>query len=378
MFGSGTTGIRKPRAGAGRVCDPALRACPAGLAKPHSRVFCIYRCTCRASDRMIEVQSLTRYFGPIRAVDGISFAVGKGEVLGFLGPNGAGKSTTMKMITGFVPPTSGTAIVCGHDIRTAPIAAKARIGYLPEGAPLYADMTARGFLKFVGASRGLGGTARAKAIDRVVEMAQLDTVLDQPIETLSKGFTRRVGLAQALLHDPEVLILDEPTDGLDPNQKHHVRQVINDMAPDKAIVISTHILEEVHAVCSRATIIAHGRLLIDGTPAELEARARHHNTVTVRTRALPPAAERNGLGRLDGVLRVEESGQPGAPVFRVIPRDGAAVLPAVSAFVTERRWNVDEMRLEQGRLDDVFRQLTAGDKGGGNGDMPGAGQEAAR
>ena len=228
---------------------------------------------------MIEVQSLTKHFGPIRAVDGVSFSVAKGEVLGFLGPNGAGKSTTMKMITGFLTPTSGTAVVCGHDIRNAAIAAKSRIGYLPEGAPLYADMTARGFLKFVGASRGLSGAGRAKAVDRVVEIAQLSAVLDQPIETLSKGFTRRVGLAQALLHDPDVLILDEPTDGLDPNQKHHVRQMIDEMAPDKAIVISTHILEEVHAVCSRAMIIAQGRLLVDGTPAELEALAHRHNTV---------------------------------------------------------------------------------------------------
>ena len=310
---------------------------------------------------MIEVQSLTKHFGPIRAVDDISFSVAKGEVLGFLGPNGAGKSTTMKMITGFLTPTSGTAIVCGHDIRNAAIAAKSRIGYLPEGAPLYADMTARGFLKFVGASRGLSGAGRAKAVDRVVETTQLDTVLDQPIETLSKGFTRRVGLAQALLHDPDVLILDEPTDGLDPNQKHHVRQVIDEMAPDKAIVISTHILEEVHAVCSRAMIIAQGRLLVDGTPTELEALAHRHNTVTLRTRAMPPSGERAGLARLDGVLRVEEDGETGLPTFQVIPRDGAAVLPAVSAYVTEHRWEVEEMRLEQGRLDDVFREITTGE-----------------
>ena len=323
---------------------------------------------------MIEVQSLTKHFGPIRAVDDVSFSVAKGEVLGFLGPNGAGKSTTMKMITGFLTPTSGTAVVCGHDIRNAAIAAKSRIGYLPEGAPLYADMTARGFLKFVGASRGLSGGGRAKAVDRVVEMAQLSAVLDQPIETLSKGFTRRVGLAQALLHDPDVLILDEPTDGLDPNQKHHVRQVIEEMAPDKAIVISTHILEEVHAVCSRAMIIAQGRLLVDGTPAELEALAHRHNTVTLRTRAMPPSAERAGLARLDGVLRVEEDGETGLPSFQVIPRDGAAVLPAVSAYVTEHRWEVDEMRLEQGRLDDVFREITTGEAAAGRD----TGREAAR
>lgn len=309
---------------------------------------------------MIEVQSLTKEFGPIRAVNDVSFSVRKGEVLGFLGPNGAGKSTTMKMITGFLTPTSGTAVICGHDILKEPIAAKTRIGYLPEGAPLYSDMTGRGFLNFIGASRGLSGADRSKAIDRVVEMAQLQKVLDQPIETLSKGFTRRVGLAQSLLHDPDVLILDEPTDGLDPNQKHQVRQVINDMAATKSIVISTHILEEVHAVCSRAMIIAQGKLLADGTPTELEAQSRHHNTVTIRTRKQPPAPERAGLGQLDGVLKVEEGGVPGEPLFRVIPREGAAVLPAVSAYVTEKGWEVDEMRLEKGQLDDVFRQLTSG------------------
>lgn len=332
---------------------------PAGSFEPFSRVPRICRCISLALDRMIEVQSLTKHFGPIRAVDGMSFSVERGEVLGFLGPNGAGKSTTMKMITGFVTPTSGTAAVCGHDIRKAPIAAKSRIGYLPEGAPLYADMTARGFLKFVGASRGLRGAERARAVDRVVEIAQLDTVLDQPIETLSKGFTRRVGLAQALLHDPDVLILDEPTDGLDPNQKHHVRQVIDDMAPDKAIVISTHILEEVHAVCSRAMIIAQGRLLADSTPAELEARAGRHNAVTLRTRAMPPEEERSALGTLDGVRAVEEGGPAGEPVFRVVPQAGANVLPVVAAFVAEKGWQVDGLRQEQGRLDDVFRELTA-------------------
>ena len=325
---------------------------------------------------MIEVQSLTKHFGPIRAVDDVSFSVAKGEVLGFLGPNGAGKSTTMKMITGFLAPTSGTAVVCGHDIRHAAIAAKARIGYLPEGAPLYADMTARGFLNFIGASRGLSGAGRAQAVDRVVDMAQLSAVLDQPIETLSKGFTRRVGLAQALLHDPDVLILDEPTDGLDPNQKHHVRQVINDMAPDKAIVISTHILEEVHAVCSRAMIIAQGRLLADSTPAELEARARHHNTVTLRTLAMPPDGERAALRQLDGVLAVEEGGSAGEPVFRVIPQEGANLLPAVTAFVAEKGWDIDEMRLEQGRLDDVFRELTA--PGAAGDGAAGIAAEAAR
>jgi ABC-2 type transport system ATP-binding protein len=224
---------------------------------------------------MLEIRNLVKYFGPLAAVDGVSFSVPKGQVLGFLGPNGAGKSTTMKMITGFLAPSSGTAVVCGHDIIDAPVAAKRCIGYLPEGAPAYPDMTPADFLDFIAHIRGYrGGEARAR-IKRVVEMIHLGEVMEQPIDTLSKGYRRRVGVAQALLHDPPVLILDEPTDGLDPNQKYEMRRIIADMAPEKAIVISTHLLEEVEAVCGRAIIIARGRVLLDGTPAELCARSEH-------------------------------------------------------------------------------------------------------
>jgi len=218
---------------------------------------------------MIEIQHLSKNFGPLQAVDDISFSVGRGEVLGFLGPNGAGKSTTMKMVTGFLTPTSGTVSVCGHDIGTDPLAAKKSLGYLPEGAPAYPDMTPAGFLEFIAAIRGLEGSARAARIAEVVRLVHLEGVLHQRIETLSKGFKRRVGLAQAILHDPEVLVLDEPTDGLDPNQKHEVRTLIRQMSKDKAIVLSTHILEEVEAVCTRAIIIARGRVLFDGTPSDL-------------------------------------------------------------------------------------------------------------
>jgi ABC-2 type transport system ATP-binding protein len=222
---------------------------------------------------MLEIRNLVKYFGPLAAVDGVSFDVPTGQVLGFLGPNGAGKSTTMKMITGFLAPTSGTAVVCGHDIIDDPVAAKRCIGYLPEGAPAYPDMTPADFLDFIAHIRGYrGGEARAR-IRRVVEMIHIGEVMEQPIDTLSKGYRRRVGVAQALLHDPPVLILDEPTDGLDPNQKYEMRRIIADMAPDKAIVISTHLLDEVEAVCSRAIIIARGRILLDGTPAELCARS---------------------------------------------------------------------------------------------------------
>lgn len=222
---------------------------------------------------MIEIKNLTKRYGALKAVDDISFSVQPGQVLGFLGPNGAGKSTTMKMITGFLAPTSGSIRVCGHDVEAAPLAAKAVMGYLPEGAPGYAEMSVRAFLEFIADIRGLTGERRKSRLDDVIVRLALQSVLHQVIETLSKGFKRRVGLAQALLHDPPVLILDEPTDGLDPNQKHQVRTLINDMAKDKIIVISTHILEEVDAVCNRAIIIANGRILADDTPQGLAARS---------------------------------------------------------------------------------------------------------
>lgn len=222
---------------------------------------------------MIEISHLTKSYGSLLAVDDISFSVKPGEVLGFLGPNGAGKSTTMKMITGFLAPSAGTVRVCGHDIESAPLQAKACMGYLPEGAPSYAEMTVRSFLEFIADARRLRGETRKRRLDEVIQRLALDGVLEQAIETLSKGFKRRVGLAQALLHDPQVLILDEPTDGLDPNQKHQVRTLIAEMSQDKIIVISTHILEEVDAVCNRAIIIAGGRLLADDTPKNLAARS---------------------------------------------------------------------------------------------------------
>jgi len=222
---------------------------------------------------MIEIRQLTKRYRELLAVDDISFDVTPGTVLGFLGPNGAGKSTTMKMITGFLAPTAGTVRVCGHDIESAPLAAKACMGYLPEGAPSYPEMTVRNFLDFIAEVRGLSADVRKRRLDDVIGRLALGGVLEQVIETLSKGFKRRVGLAQALLHDPQVLILDEPTDGLDPNQKHEVRTLISDMSKDKIIVISTHILEEVDAVCNRAIIIANGRVLADDTPANLEKRA---------------------------------------------------------------------------------------------------------
>jgi ABC-2 type transport system ATP-binding protein len=222
---------------------------------------------------MIKTQNLTKHYDGLVAVDDLTFSVEPGEVLGFLGPNGAGKSTTMRMIAGFITPTAGTAGICGHDVLAEPLAAKAALGYLPEGAPSYAEMTVRGFLSFMADLRSLEGERRKSRLDNVIGRLQLEPVLEQSIETLSKGFKRRVGLAQAIVHDPPVLILDEPTDGLDPLQKHEVRALIGEIAREKTIVISTHILEEVDAVCTRAVIIAHGKLVADGTPAALKSQA---------------------------------------------------------------------------------------------------------
>jgi ABC-2 type transport system ATP-binding protein len=223
---------------------------------------------------MIDIENLTKHFGPIKAVSSLSLRVGQGEVLGLLGPNGAGKSTSMKMVAGFLAPDAGTARIAGHDIQTDTLAAQRALGYLPEGAPAYGEMTPRQFLRFIAQVRGLTGEAAREAQHRAIARTELGAVLDRPIETLSKGFRRRVGLAQAILHDPPVLILDEPTDGLDPNQKHAMRELIREMAPSKAIIISTHVLEEVEAVCTRAVIIDRGVLVADATPAELASRSK--------------------------------------------------------------------------------------------------------
>ncbi len=315
-------------------------------------------------DPMIEIQHLTKRFGALTAVDDVSFDVARGEVLGFLGPNGAGKSTTMKMVTGFLDPTSGTAKVCGHDVVSDPIGAQRKIGYLPEGAPLYGDMTPRGLLKFVAEARGIPASQRAAAIDRAVSRVHIEEVLNRRIDTLSKGYKRRVGLAQAIVHDPEVLILDEPTDGLDPNQKHDVRELIREMSRDKVIVLSTHILEEVAAVCSRAIIIARGKLRFDGTPADLQAMDPAHGAVSLTIGQAPGTTEALGesLSAIDGVARVEPlDAANGVASFRLYPAEGANVFGPLSALAHERGWEVDHLAVEDGRLDEVFRTVTAGD-----------------
>lgn len=308
---------------------------------------------------MVEIENLRKTFGSIVAVDGVSFTVGKGEVLGFLGPNGAGKSTTMKMITGFLTPTSGTVRVCGYDVQDDALAAKTRIGYLPEGAPAYQDMTPASFLTFIGQMRGLGGDTLKRAVSETVGKVNLQSVLDQPIETLSKGFKRRVGLAQAILHDPEVLVLDEPTDGLDPNQKYEVRSLIRAMAQEKAIILSTHILEEVHAVCSRAIIIAKGKVVSDGTPAELEGQAPMHNTVMVTVSGVELAIAHERFMTVKGVKKVEDKGKDGDLVrMRIYPDEGQWILPDIGQFAREQGWDVQELYQDRGQLDDVFRLLT--------------------
>lgn len=312
---------------------------------------------------MLEIRQLTKRFGPILAVDGVSLNVARGEVLGFLGPNGAGKSTTMKMVTGFLPPTSGTAVVGGHDVVKEPLEVKEKIGYLPEGAPAYPDMTPESFLNFIAEVRGLRGAARRSRIDEVTAQVHLEGVMRQTIDTLSKGYKRRVGLAQAILHDPDVLIMDEPTDGLDPNQKHEVRTLIRQMAPRKAIILSTHILEEVEAVCTRTVIISRGRLVFDGTPAALAARSHHHNAVALCVRSGGPVviSELRGLPSVSSVEELPSSN--GVLRCVVYPRDGKPVVTEVSQHARGRGWQVDEIRVESGRLDDVFRQMTTGEGG---------------
>jgi ABC-2 type transport system ATP-binding protein len=307
---------------------------------------------------MIKTEHLTKRYGPLTAVDDVSFQVGPGEVLGFLGPNGAGKTTTMRMIAGFVTPTSGSASICGHDVEREPLAAKAALGYLPEGAPSYGEMTVRRFLEFIADLRALEGTRRQQRLAHVIEHLQLGSVLGQSIDTLSKGFRRRVGLAQAIVHDPPVLVLDEPTDGLDPNQKHEVRSLINDMARDKIIVISTHILEEVDAVCTRAIIISRGRIVADDTPTGLAARSRYHNAVSMQLEeASQLPAARTAVAALPTVARVEVSEREAR--LTALPRAGATILPAVSELAARSGLKLKELHLESGRLDEVFRSITA-------------------
>lgn len=311
---------------------------------------------------LIKTDRLTKRFGDILAVDGISLTVAKGEVLGFLGPNGAGKSTTMKMITGFLQPDEGIVRIGELDMAADPLEAKKRIGYLPEGAPAYGDMTPRTFLRFIAEIRGFDGSVREDRVAMSVARTGLDGVMDQQIETLSKGYKRRVGLAQAILHDPAVLILDEPTDGLDPNQKYQVRSLIEEMAPEKAIIVSTHILEEVEAVCTRAVVIDRGHVVADGTAEELQRRLPYHNAVSIKVPAASIAQLKAALAGVASIKSVEDVGQAnGVAQVRAIPEGHAQIATDVAAAIRDSSLSVDEMFVERGRLDDVFRQITTSD-----------------
>jgi ABC-2 type transport system ATP-binding protein len=311
---------------------------------------------------MIKVQNLAKSFGAKRAVDGVSFSVERGEVLGFLGPNGAGKSTTMRMITGFIPPSAGSISVGGFDVVENAIPARRLIGYLPENAPAYTDMTVHGFLSFCAEIRGLRGDSRKRAVDRVIEMCFLDAVRHQSVETLSKGYRHRTCFAQSIIHDPEVLVLDEPTDGLDPNQKHEVRGLIRRMGEKKAIIFSTHILEEVDAVCSRAIIIDRGKIVANGTPQELRHKSEWAGAVTLRVSGINAAALNQKLIQLPTVKRmtiVEEKAS--SVTARVFPKGNINGVLATSIAEVAQGWHIEELHTEEGRLDEVFRSITMPD-----------------
>ncbi len=312
---------------------------------------------------MIKVECLSKSFGPKLAVNDISFTVERGEVLGFLGPNGAGKSTTMRMITGFIPPTAGKVTVGGFDIVNDPLPAKRLIGYLPENAPAYTDMTVEGFLNFCAELRGLRRDARAKAVNNAVEMCFLESVRFQSVDTLSKGYRHRTCFAQAILHDPDVLVMDEPTDGLDPNQKHEVRALIRRMGEKKAIIFSTHILEEVEAACSRAIIIDRGQIVANGTPQELKAKSEMAGTVLIVARGVPGAQV---VERLSGLPNARKTSivteEKGKVCARVYPKSaGQNGELACQVFAAASGWKVEEIRTDEGRLDDVFRAITLPD-----------------
>jgi len=307
---------------------------------------------------MIKVENLTKIFGAKRAVDGVSFTVERGEVLGFLGPNGAGKSTTMRMLTGFLPPTSGTVTVGGYDMSEQPIAAKKLLGYLPESAPAYTDMTVHGFLNFAAEIRGLRGEARKAAVRRVVDLCFLESVLHQNVDTLSKGYRHRTCFAQSIIHDPDILVLDEPTDGLDPNQKHEIRQLIRKMGEKKAIIFSTHILEEVDAACTRAIIIDRGVIVANGTPEVLRRKSEWAGAVTLRILGQDAGAVRDKLSQLRGAKKVSVAAAANGVTATVFPRTAGDGDLTREVIAITNGWQISELRTEEGRLDEVFYNIT--------------------
>ena len=315
---------------------------------------------------MIEARHLTKSFGKKLAVDDISFRVERGEVLGFLGPNAAGKSTTMRMITGFFPPTSGTAVIGGSDVTEASLAARAKIGYLPENAPVYPDMTVIGFLDFVAEIRGFTGRETRQRVEETLERCFLRDVRYQTINTLSKGFKQRVCFAQSILHDPEYLVMDEPTDGLDPNQKHEVRTMIREMARKKTIILSTHNLEEVEAVCTRAIILNNGKIVADDTPDGLKARSSYCGAVCFKLKKAPEEDLLNEVKAIAGVGRVEVVSKSQEYItIRAFPTDAGS--PPADKIIHHFHANsrtLETFYVENGRLDEVFRMITISDPGG--------------
>jgi ABC-2 type transport system ATP-binding protein len=308
---------------------------------------------------MIEVKSLSKCFGPKTAVEDVSFTVGRGEVLGFLGPNGAGKSTTMRMITGFLPPTSGAIRVGGLDALKSPVAARKLLGYLPENAPVYPDMTVTGFLSFIAEIRGFDGAQRRQRIDQTIENCFLVEVRHQTINRLSKGYKQRVCFAQSILHDPEYLIMDEPTDGLDPNQKHEVRQMIRHMSKTKTIILSTHILEEVDVMCNRVIVIDAGRIVADDTPGRLRAKSVAHGVVKIRLGSPPETGLLDALKNLPGVRSVESRGNGKEAAVTLFPADSKTpLIGAVTQFLCDKKIHVISLHVDEGRLEDVFRAIT--------------------
>jgi ABC-2 type transport system ATP-binding protein len=308
---------------------------------------------------MIEVIEISKNFGKYQAVSKVSFQVQKSEVLGFLGPNGAGKSTTMKMLTGYFQPSSGDAFICGHSVTKQSIKARAEIGYLPESAPSYGEMQVEEFLRFAGKVRGLNGERLNFQIEKVLEETSLKTVRNQLIETLSKGYRQRTCLAQSLLHDPPVLLLDEPTDGLDPNQKHEFRNLISQLKEDRTILVSTHILEEVEAICSRAIILSEGKIVGDGTPEELLSRSIYHNAINLKISAQSNQDFQQILQEIPSVEKVEIHGTNHQTLkFLILPKQGKSILEEVKERLDQNNVKIVEMYVEKGRLDEVFRQMT--------------------
>ena len=308
---------------------------------------------------MIEVVEISRNFGKFQAVSNVSFQVQKSEVLGFLGPNGAGKSTTMKMLTGYLQPSSGDALICGHSVTKQSLKARAKIGYLPESAPSYGEMQVEEFLRFAGKVRGLTGGKLNSQIEKVLEDTSLQTVRKQLIETLSKGYRQRTCLAQSLLHDPPVLLLDEPTDGLDPNQKYEVRKLISQLKEDRTILVSTHILEEVEAICTRAIILSEGKIVGDGTPEELLSKSVYHNAINLKISVKPDQNVQRILLGIPSVERVEiQSSNHQTLSFVILAKQGQPILEEVKESLDQQNVKIVEMYVEKGRLDEVFRQMT--------------------